>query len=118
MIQADGDVLCAGALADVFGDADRAVVCLERDGIPVEELLVLRMHNRVYALVNRCPHLDRRLDDGRMHGSVLTCPGHGRSYNLRTGRGAGRLARRGPVLLRSVRAWAEDGKVFLDLTGL
>ncbi|HSZ40695.1 MAG TPA: Rieske 2Fe-2S domain-containing protein [Trebonia sp.] len=117
-MQADGDVVCAGAVADVFGDADRVVLCLEREGSPVEELLVLRLRDRLYAVVNRCPHLGRELDDGRVHGHVLTCLGHGRSYSLRTGRRAGPLPRGGPPVLRSVRAWEEDGKVFLDLTGL
>ncbi|MGH3168392.1 MAG: Rieske (2Fe-2S) protein [Trebonia sp.] len=118
MIQADGDVLCAGALADVFGDADRAVLCLERDGSPVEELLVLRLRGRLFALVNRCPHLGRELDDARVHGYVLTCRGHGKSYSLRSGRMAGARSWRGPVMLRSVRAWDEGGKVFLDITAL
>jgi nitrite reductase/ring-hydroxylating ferredoxin subunit len=110
--------LCVGTLADVFAEADRAVVCLERDGSPIEELLVLRTHNRLYALVNRCPHLERQLDDARVHGNVLTCRGHDKSYNLRSGRMTGRLSRGGPVVLRSVRAWDEDGQLFLDITAL
>jgi nitrite reductase/ring-hydroxylating ferredoxin subunit len=118
VIQADGDVLCVGALADVFGDDDRAVVCLERDGAPLEELLVLRVHKRLYALVNRCPHLGRELHDARLHGTVLTCRGHGKSYNLRSSRAAGPLSWHGPAVLRSVRAWDEDGEVFLNVAGL
>lgn len=114
VIQADGDVLCAGTVADVFGDADRAVLCLERDGAPVEELLVLRMRGHLFAVVNRCPHLGRELGDARVHGHVLTCRGHGKSYSLRSGRLAGALAR-GPVMLRCVRAWDEGGKVFVDV---
>ena len=86
VIQADEDVLCAGALADVFGDEDRAVLCVERDEKPVEELLLLRLRGRLYVVVNRCPHLDRVLDDARVHGHVLTCRGHGRSYNVRRDR--------------------------------
>lgn len=117
-MQADGAVVCAGTLADVFGDADRAVVCLERDGSPVEELLVLRVRDRLHALVNRCPHLGRELDDARLHGHVLTCLGHGKSYNLRSGRTAGKLGWSGPAVLRSVRAWEADEKVFLDITGI
>lgn len=118
VIQAEGNVLCAGALADVFGDADRAVLCLERDGTSLEELLVLRIHKHLYALVNRCPHLDRQLDDARLHGNVLTCRGHGKSYNLRSGRTAGMLSWGGPAVLHSVRAWDSGGQLFLDISAI
>lgn len=118
MIQADGDVLCAGALADIFADADRAVLSLERAGARVEEVLVIRARGHLYALVNRCPHLDRALDDARVRGRVLTCRGHGRSYNLRSGRAAGTLSRGGPAVLRRIRAWDEGGKLFLDVTAI
>lgn len=115
VIQADGDVLCAGAVADILGETDRAVLCLVHEGEPVEELLIIRARRHLYALVNRCPHLDRALDDARVCGSVLTCRGHGKSYNLRSGRTARTLSRGGPVMLRSVRAWDEGGKLFLDV---
>ena len=118
VIQADEDVVCAGTVADVFGDEDRAVLCLERDGTSVEELLLLRLHHRLYAIVNRCPHLDRALDDARVRGHVLTCRGHGRSYNLRSGRAVRAFAGDGPALLRGARVWDEGGKLFLDITNL
>lgn len=80
--QASGNVVVAGALSEVFGRADRAVVRVERDGKPIDELLLLRRGPRVVALVNRCPHLQRALDDARVHGRTLVCPGHGRRYSL------------------------------------
>lgn len=109
---------CAGSLAEVFGVGDRAVLRVERDGTEIEELLVLRLRHGVFALVNRCPHLGRPLDDGRIRGHSLQCRGHGRSYSLRTGRSAGTLAWGGPPKLRRVPAWTENGDLYLDLTSL
>jgi nitrite reductase (NADH) small subunit len=63
----------------------------------------------VFATVNRCPHLGRVLDDAPVHGHTLTCPGHSRSFDLRTGK----PARRGTDPLPVVRAWLDDGQVFL-----
>lgn len=128
-----GTVLCVGSLAEVFGPGDRAVLLVEwasaerdsagrdgaeRAGADPEELLLLRLRHGVFALVNRCPHLGRRLDDGRVRGHSLQCRGHGRSYSLRTGRSAGTLALGGPPKLRRVPAWAESGLLYLDLTSL
>jgi nitrite reductase/ring-hydroxylating ferredoxin subunit len=111
-------VVRVGGVTEVFGAADRVVVCLERDGTGLEEVLVLRLRHGIYAIVNRCPHLDRALDDGRVSGHNLQCQGHSRSYNLRSGRAAGTLPGSGRPLLRRFRAWAEDGQLLLDITPL
>lgn len=111
-------VTCVGSVADIFGLGDRAVLRVERDGAEVEELLLLRLRHGLFALVNRCPHAGRALDDGRVHGHVLQCRGHGRSYSLRTGRSAGTMAWGGPPKLRRVPAWATGGELYLDLSSL
>ena len=105
----------AGALSVVFGGGRRAVLRVERDGILVEELLLLRVRRRIVAVVNQCPHMGRPLDDARLRGHVLTCRGHGRSYSARTGRVAGTLRVGGPPRLRRAAAWVEDDQVFVDL---
>jgi nitrite reductase/ring-hydroxylating ferredoxin subunit len=80
--QASGNEVLAGSLSEVFGRAGRAVIRVERDGKPIDELLLFRRGARVVALVNRCPHLQRALDDARVHGRTLVCLGHGRLYSL------------------------------------
>jgi nitrite reductase/ring-hydroxylating ferredoxin subunit len=117
-IQAGGDVVRAGALAGVFGGGRRAVLRVERDGILVEELLLLRVRHRIVAVVNKCPHLGRSLDDARLRGRVLTCRGHGRSYSVRAGRAVGTPRLGGPPRLRRAAAWTEDDQVFVDLGGV
>lgn len=117
-VSASESVVRVGGVADVLGAADRVVVCLERDGASTEEILVLRLRHGLYAVVNRCPHLGRALEDGRVSGHNLQCRGHGRSYNLRSGRAAGALPGSGRPLLRRVRAWEQDGQLLLDITPL
>ncbi|MBO0805348.1 MAG: Rieske 2Fe-2S domain-containing protein [Nocardiopsaceae bacterium] len=117
VVRAADDVVCVGDVADVFGGGGRAVLCLERDGTRVEEVLLLRLRHGVLAVVNRCPHLGRSLDDARLRGHMLTCRGHGRSYNLRSGRPAGTLAP-GPPRLRRVPAWISGGRLFADVRGI
>lgn len=118
MVQASGGVICAGRITDVFSGASRAVLSLERDGTQFEEVLLLRLRHGLVAVINRCPHLERPLEDARVRGHVLTCRGHSRSYSLRTGRPAGALMAGGPPKLRRVPAWTEDGQVFLDVGGI
>lgn len=118
MVRASEGVVRVGGLAEVFDATNRVVVCLEREGADPEELLILRLHHGIYAIVNRCPHLARTLDDGRIHGHVLTCPGHGRSYNVRSGRLAGTLPGSGQRRLRRVPAWTDRGQLFIDITGI
>jgi nitrite reductase/ring-hydroxylating ferredoxin subunit len=105
-------------MGEVFGGANRVVLRVERDGVLVEELLLLRVRRGVVAVVNRCPHLGRPLDDARVRGGALRCWGHGRSYSLRTGRAVGTLNVVGAARLRRVPAWTDDGQLLLDLTAL
>lgn len=114
-----------GSLAEIFGLGDRAVLRVEwarsdADGAAPEpeELLLLRFRHGLFAVVNRCPHLGRPLDDGRVRGNSVQCRGHGRSYSLRTGRTSGTMALHGPPKLRRVPAWSDGGHLYLDLSAL
>ena len=51
------------------------------------ELLVCAVGGRAYAFDNRCPAGDDEvLEDGRLEGFLLTCPGHRLIFDVRTGR--------------------------------
>lgn len=108
--RAGSPIVQLGQTGALFGDGDRAIVTVIRTDGSAEEILVLRdRRDRVFATVNRCPHLGRVLDNAQVHGHTLTCPGHSRSFDLRTGK----PARPGTNPLPVVRAWIEDGQVFL-----
>jgi nitrite reductase/ring-hydroxylating ferredoxin subunit len=101
-------VVQLGSTEDVFRGGDRAVVTtIDGDRLADPVLLVRGRHGRVFGMVNRCPHLHRALDDATVRGHVLTCHGHGVSFDLRTGA----AARRGVPPLRLVSAWIDNGQV-------
>ena len=51
-----------------------------------DELLVCGVEGRAYAFENRCPEGREPLQDGALEGFLLTCPGHGLEFDVRTGR--------------------------------
>lgn len=51
-----------------------------------EDLLVCGVDGRAYAFENRCPEGQEPLEEGPLEGFLLTCPGHGLAFDLRTGR--------------------------------
>jgi len=55
-----------------------------------EEIAVFRTGaNRVYALVNRCPHKKGPLSQGIVHGESVACPLHNWVISLSTGEAQG-----------------------------
>ncbi len=48
-------------------------------------VLVCRVAGTLYAVENNCSHRDSPLSDGRLRGSLLTCPLHGAQFDVRTG---------------------------------
>lgn len=65
----------AGRLGLVFRAADT----------PVGPVAVFRVAGRLHAIADRCPHAGAALSAGESDGSVLTCPGHGSRFDIRTG---------------------------------
>ena len=49
-------------------------------------ILVVLTRRGVFAVENRCPHRGAPLDDAGIRGRTVTCPMHGRRYDLRSGR--------------------------------
>jgi nitrite reductase (NADH) small subunit len=55
-----------------------------------EEIAVFRTgDNRVFALVNRCPHKNGPLSQGIVHGHSVACPLHNWNIALATGEAQG-----------------------------
>ncbi len=72
-----------------------ALVRAAADEIPSGQSKIVRIQGReiavfnaggtFFAVKNSCPHEAASLERGRLEGSVLTCPGHGWRFDLRTG---------------------------------
>jgi len=71
-------------------DVANAADVLERKAFTAKaggiSLLLTRIDGKVYAIENRCPHLGLPLARGRIDGTAITCPFHGSSFDVCTGR--------------------------------
>lgn len=80
-----GDWLDIGSLSEIPQRGART--------IPVaggEEIAVFRTgDDRVFALVNRCPHKRGPLSQGIVHGHAVTCPLHNWNISLASGEAMG-----------------------------
>jgi nitrite reductase (NADH) small subunit len=55
-----------------------------------EQIAVFRTHaGEVYATQATCPHRNGPLADGLLGGTMIVCPLHDRTFDLRTGEGVG-----------------------------
>ena len=90
------------------------------------EVLVARVGDSYYVADNRCPHMSGRLSQGKLEGTVVTCPIHGSQFDLRDGKvvrwlkGTGLMARLGkalksPKTLTVYQAQVKDGQIMIEL---
>ncbi len=90
------------------------------------EILLARVGNSYYAAENLCPHMGGKLSQGKLEGTVVTCPRHGSQFDLTDGRvvrwlkGSGLASMLGKAL-KSPRPLAiynvkvEDDKILVEI---
>ena len=90
------------------------------------EVLVARVGDKYYVADNRCPHMGGRLSQGKLAGTVVTCPLHGSQFDLKDGKvvrwlkGSGLMARVGkalkpPKTLTVYTAQVKDGQIMIEI---
>jgi nitrite reductase/ring-hydroxylating ferredoxin subunit len=57
--------------------------------IEEKEILLANSDGKVYALCDRCSHMNAPLSMGTLNGKVVTCPMHGARFNVTTGKKVG-----------------------------
>jgi len=50
------------------------------------EILLAKVGGKYYAADNSCPHMGGKLSEGKLEGTVVTCPLHGSQFDLSDGR--------------------------------
>ncbi len=68
--------------ADVAG---RLGLVFRADDTPAGPLAVYQVAGGLYAIADRCPHAGAALSGGEVESGVVTCPGHGSRFDIRTG---------------------------------
>ena len=54
-----------------------------------KEILLANSDGKVYALCDRCSHMNAPLSIGTLNGKVVTCPLHGARFDVATGKKVG-----------------------------
>ncbi len=49
------------------------------------DFLLAKVEGKFYACDNRCPHMGGKLAEGKLEGTVVTCPVHASQYDLKDG---------------------------------
>jgi len=49
------------------------------------EILLARVGDKYYAVDGRCPHMQGNLSQGKLEGTVVTCPLHGSQFDISNG---------------------------------
>jgi len=116
-------------LANVSDLAAKTAKVFDADGTSI---LVARVEEGYYAVINKCPHLGLPLTAGKVEGKTITCPFHNSRFDLCTGenidwvRGVAglklpewsrRLLAMGkkPSALQTYPVVVEDGKIYIDI---
>jgi 3-phenylpropionate/trans-cinnamate dioxygenase ferredoxin subunit len=90
------------------------------------EVLVARVGDNYYVADNRCPHMGGRLSQGKLEGTVVTCPLHGSQFDLKDGKvvrwlkGSGVMSSIGKVLkspktLTVYKPQVKDGRIMIEI---
>ena len=75
-----GNFVEAGKASELAEGTMKQVTVQER------EILLARIGGKYYAADNRCPHMGGKLSQGKLKGTVVTCPRHGSQFDLNDGR--------------------------------
>jgi len=51
-----------------------------------EEVLIAKVGGKFYALSDRCGHMNALLSMGNLKGNTVTCPFHGSTFDITTGK--------------------------------
>ncbi len=90
------------------------------------EVLLARVADKYYAGDNRCPHMGGKLSQGKLEGTVVTCPRHGSQFDLTDGqvvrwlKGSGLVSMVGKALksprpLTTYNVKVEDDKIWIEI---
>ena len=59
---------------------------MKRLEVDEREILLANSDGKVYALCDRCTHMNAPLSMGTLNGKVVTCPMHGARFDVTTGK--------------------------------
>jgi len=97
-------------LAEAADLPGRIGVVVRLADTPVGPVALYRVKGELCAVGDVCPHAKATLSNGELEGPVITCPGHGSRFDVRTGE---RLRGPADVEIRTFPVVEEGGLVYL-----
>lgn len=85
LLARDAQAVRAFPLFDAADAAGRLGLVFRAADTPAGPVAVFRVAGRLHAIADRCPHAGAALSAGEADDGVLTCPGHGSRFDIRTG---------------------------------
>jgi len=89
------------------------------------EILLARVGDKYYATNNRCPHMKGDLSQGKLEGTVITCPLHSSQFDITNGQAVrwlkgGLMSKLGGALKMSksltvYNVKVENGKILVEV---
>jgi len=89
------------------------------------EILLAKVGDKYYAVAGRCPHMKGDLSQGKLEGTVVTCPLHGSQFDISNGQvvrwlRGGLMSKIGSALKMSrnltvYNVKVEDGRVLVEV---
>jgi nitrite reductase/ring-hydroxylating ferredoxin subunit len=73
-------------LVDVADVNDVLAGKMKHIEVKEKEILLANSEGKVYALCDRCSHMNAPLSMGTLNGKVVTCPMHGARFDVTTGK--------------------------------
>lgn len=78
-----------------------------------KQVVVFNVEGTFHVISNTCPHAGLPLGDGERRGMVITCPYHGYTYHIKTGRNIDWPEDEMPV--RTYRSRVVDGRLEIEM---
>ena len=78
--------MSSSALIDICALGDLEVDSVRKVQADGQDIALVRCHEGVFAIGNRCSHADVDLSEGEVEGCALECWLHGSQFDLRTGK--------------------------------
>ena len=54
-----------------------------------EQVLIVNIDGRFFAMANKCPHMGGSLAEGNLEGNLIVCPRHHAKFDVTTGKATG-----------------------------
>lgn len=65
--------------------SELSIGTMKKVNVSGTDFLLANVDGSYYAINNRCTHLGGSLADGKLEGSIVTCPRHGSKFDVKTG---------------------------------